>query len=99
MVQNSQNNNQVSSDLLAESTNSFIRAAVGNHQICHPTYCGNPLECVGVEYKLGKQYFVMERLLTVQCSDFNFQFSFFICQRKLVQAPLDVHLINSKLDD
>ena len=42
-VQNSQNKNQVSSDLLGESTNSVIRAAGGIHQFCHPTCWGNPL--------------------------------------------------------
>ena len=42
-VQNSLNKNQVSSDLLGESTNSVIRAAGGIHQFCHPTCWGNPL--------------------------------------------------------
>ena len=42
-VQNSQNKNQVSSDLLGESTNSVIRAAGGIHQFCHLTCWGNPL--------------------------------------------------------
>ena len=42
-VQNSLNKNQVSSDLLGESTNSVIRAAGGIHQFCHQSCWGNPL--------------------------------------------------------
>ena len=45
-VQNSQNKNHVSADLLGESINSFIRATGGIHQFFHPTYCGNPFQHV-----------------------------------------------------
>ena len=42
-VQNWPNKNQVASDLLRASSNSVFRAAEGIHQLCHPTYWGNPL--------------------------------------------------------
>ena len=42
-VQNWPNKNQVASDLLRASSNSVLRAAEGIHQLCHPTYWGNPL--------------------------------------------------------
>ena len=41
-VQNSQNKDQVASDLLWESINSVLRPTVGIHQFCPPSYCGNP---------------------------------------------------------
>ena len=42
-VKNWPNKTPFASDLLWESTNSVIGAAVGIHQFLHPTYCGNPL--------------------------------------------------------
>ena len=42
-VQNSQNKDQMASDLLWESINSVHRPTVGIHQFCPRSYCGNPL--------------------------------------------------------
>ena len=42
-VQNWPNKNQVSSELLRESTDSVLRAAEGIHQFCPQSYWGNPL--------------------------------------------------------
>ena len=42
-VQNWPNKNQVASDLLRAFSNSVLRAAEGIHELCHPTYWGNPL--------------------------------------------------------
>ena len=42
-VQNSQNKDQMASNLLWESINSFHRPTVGIHQFCPRSYCGNPL--------------------------------------------------------
>ena len=42
-VQNSQNKDQMASDLLWESINSVHQPTVGIHQFCPRSYCGNPL--------------------------------------------------------